>query len=354
MLDAFDRLGTFYTAEKTLAKKSKISPSIQIDYSGIKGQIAAELARESQTKHLRVLPPQLTPQTLATFLGEAGCCWVLDDFHKIDAKEKRKMAQVMKLFMDMADSYNALKIIAIGAVDTARQVVEYDPEMRNRVSEIYVPIMTEDEIKEIPDKGEQLLNFELQLSVKNHIITFSDGLASVCHQLCLNICFAAGIRETLQQKIEIPEDAFERALEQYVEESSDTLKAAFDKAFRQTPEQRFNDGELIIRALVKCAPEGASKEELLSRVRDRQPEYKAVSLTIFLKKLQTSERGELIRFDQASGRYSFSENIYRAYASTFFERRRQKEKRPKKIEIRIDSNALLQEINRLLRKSGQS
>ena len=67
---------------------------------------------------------------------------MLEDFHKIDSSQRKKLSQFMKVFMDMADEYPALKIIAIGAVDTARLVVECDPEMRNRVSEIKVPLMT--------------------------------------------------------------------------------------------------------------------------------------------------------------------------------------------------------------------
>jgi hypothetical protein len=51
----------------------------------------------------------------------------------------------------MADEFRSLKIIAIGAVDTARQVIEYDPEMKNRVSEIHVPLMLKEELKEIID-----------------------------------------------------------------------------------------------------------------------------------------------------------------------------------------------------------
>lgn len=83
-------------------------------------------------KQVRALPPQLTSQALARFLGETKCCWLLEDFHKIAPEQKLHLSQVMKLFIDMADHYRELKIIAIGAVDTARQVIKYDIEMRNQ------------------------------------------------------------------------------------------------------------------------------------------------------------------------------------------------------------------------------
>ncbi len=50
-----------------------------------------------------------------------------------------------------------VKIIAIGAVDSAREVVQSEPEMRNRVSEIAVPLMTPEELSEIVTKGAGLL-----------------------------------------------------------------------------------------------------------------------------------------------------------------------------------------------------
>ena len=148
-LDAFDQLRPFYSSEIAESSAVKVSAAARADYVGIKSQIGAELSTTSQRKHLRVAPPQLTPQALARFLGEAGCCWVVEDFHKIAEEEKTDVSQLMKVFMDMADVYRDLKIIAIGAVDTARQVVQYDPEMRNRVAEIQVPLMTSKEIREI-------------------------------------------------------------------------------------------------------------------------------------------------------------------------------------------------------------
>lgn len=76
-------------------------------------------------------------------------CWVIEDFHKVEESEKMKLSQAMKIFMDCGTDYPELKIIALGAAQTARQVVEYDDEMRNRISEIEVLLMEDDEIHQI-------------------------------------------------------------------------------------------------------------------------------------------------------------------------------------------------------------
>ena len=100
-----------------------------------------------------------------------------------------------RLLCDMAKDFRSLKIIAVGAVDTARQVVEYDLEMRDRVAQIHVPLMLDKELTQIINKGEDLLKFKIKPEVKEKLVRHSNGLANVCHQLCLNICFAADIRK---------------------------------------------------------------------------------------------------------------------------------------------------------------
>lgn len=346
LLDAFDQLNNFYDSEKVYAAKRNVSSSLLAEYVGIKLQAGAQLSSEQQTNQRRVLPPQLTPQTLAKFLGTARCCWVLEDFHKIEPPEKRKLAQVMKVFMDMSDEFSVLKIIAIGAVGTARQVVEYNAEMRNRVAEIYVPLMTDVEIREIPEKGEALLNFSLPARVKNNIVMYSNGLASVCHQLCLNICFAADIYETLPRHAEIATAVLEKALDRYLEDASDTLKSSFDKALRQLRKGKFDNGRLILEALMQCGQDGATPAEILTKINERLPDYPSGNLTLSLKQLQTDERGALIRHDAASGRYSFSDPIYRAFASTLFGQEHSE------VDLTISREDLARALNRLFADVG--
>jgi hypothetical protein len=224
----------------------------------------------------------------------------------------------MKVFMDMADDYNDLKIVAIGAVDTARQVVEYDPEMRNRVAEIHVPLMTDEEIRSIAKKGESLLNFSLTRQVREGIVGYTNGLAAVCHHLCLNICNAAGILETLPEPTVVTEKELTKAVEQYIDEASDTIKSTFDKALRRQRERKYDNCRLIIHALSQRPQDGATHGELLQTIHRTEPDYPAGNLTNFLQELETPERGSLLRIDDASGRYSFADPVYRTFALVFF------------------------------------
>jgi energy-coupling factor transporter ATP-binding protein EcfA2 len=183
VLDAFDQLGPYYISERSSAKESSATAGLKAGYAGIQSQLKVS-ATSSETM-TRVLPPQLTPQFLARLIGAANACWVLEDFHKIDVSEKQRLGQIMKVFMDMADEYRQLRVVAIGAVDTAREVVQYEPEMKNRIAEIHVPLMTPAETSSIVDKGEERLKISIGTDIRKGIVRYSNGLASVCHHLCL-------------------------------------------------------------------------------------------------------------------------------------------------------------------------
>jgi len=88
ILDAFDQLAPFFTSERTAAKKHSTSVDITGSYLAIQSKINSTVTTEASQKEVRLLPPQLTPQALGKFLGAAKCCWVPEDFHKIDEPEK--------------------------------------------------------------------------------------------------------------------------------------------------------------------------------------------------------------------------------------------------------------------------
>jgi len=235
--------------------------------------------------------------------------------------------------MDMADDYPALKIVAIGAVDTARQVVECDPEMRNRVAEIHVPLMDGSEIEKIVEKGQELINIKFDGDVIQGIGSYSSGMASVCHHLCLNVCTVKEIYETQDDQVEIDQEALQEALQVYLEESSDTLKKAFDAAFMQERTRKYDNKKLIVKALSKFGPEGALRSEILVKIRNEEPEYPQGNLTKYLDQLCSVNDVPIIRHDTANGNYAFSDPIYRVFAMAYFS-----ENEPKKFGPRRTSN----------------
>lgn len=318
LLDAFDQLEKFYCSDSTSSSKKSIEASVQSDYLLIKSNIKANTEKEDVETLKRLIPPQLTPSRLANFLGEANYCWVLEDFHKMPENEKTKLSQIMKIFMDKADEYKKLKIIALGAVNTGREVVQYDVEMRNRVSEIEVKLMSEIELKEIITNGQNLLNIGFSPKVIEEIVHYSNGIASVCHSLCLYLCEEHGLYETVSgDKHKFIKKDLDLAITRYMEEISDTIKSRFDKALKQK-ETKYKNARLIFRALTKLSSEGGTFGTILQNIKDERTDYPQSNLTHYLNALQKDDKGMLISYDASSGYYSFKEPIFRSFALVLF------------------------------------
>jgi len=318
VLDAFDQLAPFYISEKSDKTTKSINTQISSEYLSIKGLLAYTNSHEAQNKQTRAIPPQLTPQALGRFMGASGCCWVLEDFHKIDEKERSHLSQIMKVFMDMADQYPTLKIIALGAVDTARQIVEYDAEMGNRVAEIHVPLMDEDEINDIISRGTELLRIAMAENLAKGISSYSNGMASVCHHLCLNICTSQEIYETRDTLVNVEEQSLQSALQMYLEESSDTLKKAFDNVFKQKRTKKYDNAKLIIKALSELHQDGALRGEIYEQIKRNETDYPQGNLSIFLKRLCDENDPPIIRYDADSNKYAFRDPVYRVFALVYF------------------------------------
>ncbi len=317
LLGAFDALDPFYVASASLKRTYSLKGTTEANYIALKTAIEASAAREEQVTANRMLPPQLTPQKLAEFCGAARCCWILEDFHKVPDVEKVKLSQIMKVFTDTAADYPLAKIIAVGAVDTARQVVEYDSEMRTRVAEIEVPMMTSTELKALLARGEELLNVRFG-SRKEEIATYSSGLGAICHQIALYICLAAGVEHTSETEVAVTNEQMKGAVQRYVENSSDTLKATFDLALKRERGGRFDNMRLILRAMTEVGQNGATFAEILSAVRKEEADYPSGNLTTYLQQLQGSKRAAVLRGDATSGKFFFSDPLYYAFARCQF------------------------------------
>lgn len=314
VLEAFDQLAPFYCESNQNKLATQDKAALNSSYSGIKLAIETMVTAEAVKVEKRVLPPQLTPQALGRLLGASRQCWVIEDFHKVETPEKIKLSQLLKVFMDLALEYKSLKIICLGAVDTARQVVDCDDEMKARVSEIHVPLMSDPELFSIMSIGESLLNVTIPTDVKKSVAKYSCGVASICHQLCLNMCLNEGIQSTLPEQAGLSMESFEAAVRMYINEASDTLKGAFDKALKVRRQNKFDSARLIIKALSYSSERGLARLALLRKIRESEPGYTDSMLKGFISKLTDSEYGAVIRQDSSTGCYSFRDPFYRAYA----------------------------------------
>lgn len=165
----------------------------------------------------RIPAPRWTPASLARLLGAAHSCWILEDFHKMQRAEKVKLAQLMNLFTDMSDEWPDVRIIATGAAGSAREILVCEPETWNRVADIEVGLMTDQELFQIIRTGENLLNIRFPESTAEAIVHYAGGIPSACHQLCLNMCLMEGILETQTHPRTLSEENLGEAVNLWLE-----------------------------------------------------------------------------------------------------------------------------------------
>jgi energy-coupling factor transporter ATP-binding protein EcfA2 len=311
LIDAFDQLDGYYIGEQSSARSKKMGTKIVSDFMLIKNEIGGEVESLESKKMLRVLPPQLTPSRLARFIGTINHCWVIEDVHKIPTEEKIKVSQVMKVFMDLAVDFPELKMILVGAVGTPKEIIKLEKDMRNRTVEISVPLMTDQELTEIINKGETLLQIGLEYSLREAISKFSCGLPSVTHQLCLNLCLNKAIYETCDFYTELNLEDFILALKKYVNEISDGLKDQYDLISESI------SGTIlpfeIIKSIIILNLDYVSKEEITENLSRRNIFYNTDLLDSALDFLISFRSECILNYDLLNSKYSFANPFLKVY-----------------------------------------
>lgn len=315
ILDAFDKLNPYYLSETNKTKTDSISTQIKSVYQTISSSLKSETKFEHKEVHQRILDVQLSPQRLAEFLGCANVVWIIEDFHKVNIEEREKLSQILKIFVDTSSQFNKVKVIAIGAVGTAREVVNYNSELLNRIAEIYVPLLTNSEIETIIKKGEKLLNVNFNEVIHDGILKYANSLASICHHLCFSICYNNGILSTTKSKKNLDYNELVKAIEDYLNQNSDSFKETLDKALKTRDENSANT-KLIIEAFCNIRKEEVTIFEI-QNYKHIKKLFKG-NLKQYLDLLTTADYGEIIRYDNNSGKYYFSNPFFKAYALMTF------------------------------------
>ncbi len=306
LLQAFDNLNRFYISEKSSNSKYTISSQIKAEYNHISSSINASTSISEEQKTVRIVPPQLTPQKLASFLGEIDCVWIIEDFHKVAQEEKQRIVDVIKIFIDSANDFNKVKIICIGAVGTARELIELDDNLNSRVAELYVPLLTNNEINKIVSKGNNLMNIKMSENLIEKIVYYSNNLASITHQICYDLCFEKSIRQSSIWKRKLDDDEFKTAVNSFVRKNSDTFNKLYESILCQSY------GWNILKTFDYKEKEYLTFEEIKRGIpNDKKPNSE--ELEDYLSQLGSSKYNEIIRFDRNSKKYSISTPFFRAF-----------------------------------------
>jgi hypothetical protein len=306
LMQAFDELNRFYISEKTTNSQYSISSESKLEFKFLGTKINEQEQISSGNKKTRIVPPQLTTQKLTKFLGEINCIWVIEDFHKVKSEEKLRIADVIKIFIDAANDYPKVKIICIGAVGTARELLELDNNLNNRVAELHVPLLNENEIKSIIDKGFDLMNTSISNELKDKIVYYSNNLGSITHQICYDICYHSNIKKSKFLTKTLKDSSFKIAINSYVKKNSDTFSKIYDKIVCQ------KYGWNVLKTFETLEKDNLTINEILEKIPvSKKP--KEIELYEYLLHLGSAEYKEIIRYDKDSKKYSISSPFFKAF-----------------------------------------
>ncbi len=172
--------------------------------------------------------------------------------------------------------------------------------------------MTADELRGIIANGQNLLNVDLS-DLMDNIILYSVGVPAVTHQLALNACVSRGVDAIQAEIIRFDGADFDHAVQMWLDDFSDSLKATFDRALMRHRVRQFDNCRLILTALAAGPLTGMLHAEILEAIRAHTPTYPAANLTQYLAELATEERGEVIT-KAPDGRYRFTDPLHHTYA----------------------------------------
>ena len=306
LLNSFDQLGFFYKQTGSISQTEGEKVLGGVEGYGLTSK--AELTN-SQTKvanFARLVNPQVTPQRLAEALGKANKILVIEDFHKLVENEKKRLADMLKVFIDQANKYPSLKVVCIGAVDTAREIVKLDNNLKQRVYECEIPLLNDSEIKEIVVRGCELLNIEMADDLIERIVHYSNQLGALAHQLSYDVCECEGISKSQIKKRKLTGEKFANAVEGYIDARSDTLKEVYDKAV--------NDplGWYILRTFANRPLSKMSLKIISKRVNTVEHPFSENDIALKLAQLSTAEVG-ILRSDFNGSMFTVSDPFWGAF-----------------------------------------
>lgn len=264
-----------------------------------------------------IVHTQVSAETLAKILGRREAVWVIEDLHKVNAATKQAMSDLLKVFSDESRTSPLTAVLALGASETASDILQSPANMTGRLASVELPPLTKDELRSILDTGGNLLSVDFS-PIREQIVTSSVGVASITHGLAFEVCMALGIRETSPTRVVAIQESFDTAIDRYMRTRIGDMKGDFDAAMIVKKKRRYNNHAIILKALAELHEEGAFYSEILAQIRKEHPEYPQGNLTTYIAQLQTDERRSLVR-KTSEGKFRYDQPLQYAYAVRRFD-----------------------------------
>ncbi|CAM3366402.1 MULTISPECIES: AAA family ATPase [Saccharibacillus] len=206
---------------KALEESTKLRGQISSNFlEFLKLKIMGEQSNKEQVNEVK--KPYI-PNTLSVMVSNEldkvkKTTIVLDDFHYLSLVEQYQLSFDLKMFYQ-----NGIRFIVLGTKITSGYFEKFNGELTHRIDYIDATNWTEDELKEVADKGSICLNINISDSVINYFVEASNGIISVYQGLLADLCIKFNIRETQDHRLTIDDlEAAKKIVSSYWEKMSGT------------------------------------------------------------------------------------------------------------------------------------
>ncbi len=178
----------------------------------------------------------VTSADIALILGklQSRAVFVIDEFDRVnDPNVRSAMADLIK---NVSDNNPLVTLVIVGVGESITELIGEHPSIARNLVQIEMPLMADDDIKEIVSKGAEQLEISVESSVLGEIAQLAGGFPHYAHLLGLGIAKACLIRDT---KVATQELFDNFACELSIEEAIDTYRDIFSQATRTTKPSRY-------------------------------------------------------------------------------------------------------------------
>jgi hypothetical protein len=253
------------------------------------------------------------PDTIALTLSEVAPDFVavIDEFDRLtDSIARQLVADTIKTF---SDSASAATIVVVGVAHDVRDLIGDHPSIERNLRQIPMPRMSRDELRQILDKGYGQLAMDLPGEIRERMVVLSQGFPHYTHLLGKYTALeAVGLKQT-----RVTRDDFELAIEGAIEDTQESIRAAYHRAIMTTRPESMFPAVLLAAALAPQDEYGTFRAtdliEPLGQITGKTT-YKVENFVYNLGKLSAPERGDVLeRVGDKRPRYRFSNPLMKPF-----------------------------------------
>lgn len=149
---------------------------------------------------------------------------ILDEFDRLNGSfNQRVFADTLK---NISDNVQSITFIIVGVGDSVSALISEHASIERNLKQIHIPVMNNDELRDIITKGIKKLDMTMDYNVILEIITYSCGYPHYTHLLAYNACHAAIQSGTAN----VNESHFETAIKKSINDAHESLRIAYREA----------------------------------------------------------------------------------------------------------------------------